>query len=315
MKRQYLLFLFLLLSAGLYAQERYAKGYVLDKDSRAALEGVEVRVEGGKEKAITNNRGEFIIDVPKGNRYLIVSMKNYQNFRYKLQPGFQHKPSRVYLESIYSVNNKEKSKQKNDSLFITYKNALSLSILEFLQVGLGIRYERFIVPKHAIGLHATYYFYGISSTVYTDLIGGYELNVKYKGFKIAPYYRFYLLRKKTRGLFLDAKIPFGYFNFNELEYRYSYYYSSHRYKHIDHSFWTWGGGISLGFMSRLPNRNRGFFNISVGYQYLPMVEPPEALYEETNSGHVFKYETDVGWWDGTGPGAKFEVKLTIGGLF
>ncbi len=244
----------------------------------------------------------------------MISKEAYKNFRYRLKAGFQHRPARIYLESVNYTQNIEIKQQRKDSLFFLYRNAVSLSINEFFQVGLGLRYERFIVPNHSIGLHATYYFCGRSLKAYIAGLS-YDIVVKYKGFKAAPFYRFYLLRKPAKGIFIDAKIPVGYFSFNDLEYRYSYYHDSHRYTYIDHSFWTWGGGISFGFMSRVGKRNHGFINISVGYQYFPMVQPPEAIYEETGSGYSIKYETDVEWWSVTGPGASFECKFTMGGMF
>ncbi len=314
MKEQFVLSLLLFLCLQGYTQERLAKGFVLDKESHAALEGVDIWVEGEAEKAITNERGEFVIQVDKGYPFLIISKDTYENLRYKLKAGFQHKPARIYLEPVNYTKNVERDQQYKDSLFFLYKNAVSLSINEFLQIGLGLRYERFIVPKHSLGLHATYYFCGRSLSAYTSGLT-YDIEVKYVGFKAAPFYRFYVSRKHTKGLFVDAKIPFGYFSFNDLEYRYSYYHDSHRYKYIYHSFWTWGGGISLGFMSRVGKKNHGFINISVGYQYFPMAKPPEALYEETSGGHIIKYETDVDWWSLTGPGAKFECKFTLGGVF
>jgi hypothetical protein len=312
-KKQFVFLLLFLCLQG-YAQERLAKGFVLDLESHAALEGVEIWVEGEAEKAITNERGEFVIQVDKGYPFLLISKDTYKEFRYKLKAGFQHKPVRIYLESVNYTKNVEWDQQRKDSLFFLYRNAVSLSINEFLQIGLGLRYERFIVPNHSLGLHATYYFRGQSLSAYTAGLT-YDIQVNYVGFKAAPFYRFYLARKHAKGLFIDAKIPFGCFSFKNLEYRYSYSHDSHRYKKIHHSFWTWGGGISFGFMSRLGKRKHGFINISVGYQYFPMAKLPEALYEETSSGHVIKYETDVDWWSVTGPGAKFECKFTIGGMF
>lgn len=312
MKTQIALFLFFMTSLSLLSQERLAKGYVLDKDSHAAINGAELWVEGEKEKAITNKRGEFVINVPQGRPYLLIKKTEYLDSRFKLQPGFQHRPSRIYLELAKSADILEKKQNKIDSLFMTYKNAVSLSLIELLAVGIGLRYERFLLAKHSIGLHMTYYIYGINSAASTD-IGGDEPPTKYHGVKVAAFYRFYVLKKNTRGLFLDAKIPFGYFDFYELTYRYKDFY------HLDitrsTTFWTWGTGISVGYLGRLPRTKHGLINISVGYQYFPMADVPKTVSREVSMGTEIDLEIDTSWWDQMGPGASIEVKLTIGGIF
>jgi hypothetical protein len=61
----------------------------MDKDSRAAIQGVQVWVEGEKAKTITNDRGEFIVGVVEGRKHLVFSKENYLPFTYTLKPGFQ----------------------------------------------------------------------------------------------------------------------------------------------------------------------------------------------------------------------------------
>lgn len=311
MKKQFILFLFIMLALGLYAQKQ-ASGYVLDKDSHAALEGVEVRVDGEKNMAITNKNGEFAVEVLKGRRHLLFSKDRYTSIRYTLKPGFQRGKIRMYLLSDEPVNAYSKKRLTNDSLFPTYKNAVSISIIEFFAVGLGLRYERFLAKKHAVGLHATYYIRGMSSSMYFNM--GYSIVSTYTGFKMAPFYRFYLARKKTMGFFLDAKVPFGYFYFDDLEYRYSRGISSFLSMSITRSFWTWGGGLSVGFMARLGKSKHGLINFSLGYQYFPMAEVPKSI-DKVYPNVTLTHETDINWWKETGPGASFEVKLTIGGIF
>lgn len=311
MKKKHILLLFIMLSVGLHAQKT-ATGYILDKDSRAALEGVEVRVEGEMIMAVSNKYGEFAVEVQKGSRHLLFNMEKYTPIRYTLRPGFQRGKIRVYMESYKPVNPYSKKRLENDSLFPTFKNAVSISIIEFFAVGIGLRYERFLVKKHAVGLHATYYIRGMSSSMYFNM--GYSIVSTYTGFKMAPFYRFYLARKKTMGFFLDAKVPFGYFYFDDLEYRYSRGISSFLSMSITRSFWTWGGGLSVGFMARLGKSKHGLINFSLGYQYFPMAEVPKSI-DKVYPNVTLTHETDINWWKETGPGASFEVKLTIGGIF
>jgi len=148
--------------------------------------------------------------------------------------------------------------------------------------------------------------------MYFDM--GYSIVSTYTGFKMAPFYRFYLARKKTMGIFLDAKVPFGYFYFDNLEYRYSRGISSYLSMSVTRSFWTWGGGMSVGFMARLGKSKHGLINFSLGYQYFPMAEVPKSI-DKVYPNVTLTHETDINWWKDTGPGASFEVKLTIGGIF
>lgn len=312
MKKQLILLLFIMVSVGLHAQKT-ATGYVLDKDSHAALEGVKVQVEGEKNMAITNKNGEFAVEVLKGRRKLVFSKDNYTPLTYSLKPGFQRGKIRMYLESYKAVNAYSKKRLEKDSLFSTFKNAVSLSIIEFFAVGIGLRYERFLAQKHAVGLHATYYFNGISTNHYGDMGGGYTIKSTYTGYKIVPFYRYYLSRKKTMGFFLDAKIPFGYFDFDKLVYRYRT--SSHLDISTSPSFWTWGFGVSVGIMTRMPGTKHGVINFSLGYQYFPMADVPKSIPREVSGGTFIPLETETNWWKGAGPGASFEVKFTIGGIF
>ena len=311
MKKQFILFLFLMLAFGLYAQKQ-ASGYVLDKDSHAALEGVEIRVEGEKNMALTNKNGEFAVEVLRGRRRLIFSKDNYTPVRYSLKPGFQRGKIRIYLESDKPVNAYSRKRLTNDSLFPTFKNAVSISIIEFFAVGIGLRYERFLTKKHAVGLHATYYFNGLSPSNYADQ-SGYQSRATYTGVKMQPFYRFYPIRQKAKGLFLEAKIPFGYFDFDKITYRYRT--TTHLTQSISPKFWTWGFGFSVGLMARIPGSKHGLVNFSLGYQYFPLVDVPKSIPRAVSMGSTINLTADTSWWYSVGPGSYFEVKLTFGGIF
>ncbi len=280
MKKQHILLLFILLSVGLQAQKT-ATGYILDKDSHAALEGVEVGVEGEEQ-------------------------------RYTRKPGFQGGKIRIYLESYKPLNTYSEKRLEEDSLFPTFKNAVSISILEFFAVGVGLRYERFLAKKHAVGLHASYYFYGLSPSNYSDP-SGYQSRATYTGFKMQPFYRFYPVRQKAKGLFLEAKIPFGYFDFDKITYRYRT--TTHLTQSISPKFWTWGFGFSVGLMARIPGSKHGLVNFSLGCQYFPMVDVPKSIPREVSMGSTINLTADTSWWYLLGPGSYFEVKLTFGGIF
>lgn len=312
MTRYYLILVFFFFTLGAFAQNKTVKGIVLDKDSHAALAGAEVKAEGEDVTAYTDKDGRFNLEIPKGSRRLLVSKAHYNPFRYRLKPGFHWGSQRIYLEAYKPVNPSAKRRLENDSLFLTYKNAVSISVLEFFCVGLGLRYERFLATKHAIGLHATYYFNGISTTYYTDF-SGYMSRANYTGFKAAPFYRYYPYRNEKMGFFMEAKIPFGYFDFSKITYRYRT--TTHLTASISPTFWTWGGGISLGLLSRLPGSKHGMMNFSLGWQYFPMADVPEYIPRQVSGGSYIELEGSAGWWYFPGPGSYLEVKLTFGGIF
>ncbi|MBE9485145.1 MAG: hypothetical protein IMY74_09880, partial [Bacteroidetes bacterium] len=179
-------------------------------------------------------------------------------------------------------------------------------------VGIGLRYERFLTKKHAVGLHATYYFNGLSPSNYADP-GGYQSRASYTGVKMQPFYRFYPMRQKAKGLFLEAKIPFGYFDFDKITYRYRT--TTHLTQSISPEFWTWGFGFSVGLMARIPGSKHGLVNFSLGYQYFPLVDVPKSIPREVSMGSTINLTADTSWWYSVGPGSYFEVKLTFGGIF
>lgn len=313
MKKQCILYLFLMLPIALFAQEQ-ARGYVYDKVSKMAVVGAEVKAQYDTVVAITNEDGEFALDIPKGNHNIIISKKNYYTLSYVLNSDFLNKPIVIYLTSYNTINSHSKSFLTRDSLFMTYKNAVSLSIIELFAVAIAMRYEHFLTPKHAVGLHGSYYISGRGSMdpyvfdYYNDSPNG----STYTGFKAALFYRYYLMRKKTMGLYAEAKIPFGYFDFDYIWYEYS-----HRTgfaNSASYSFWTFGGGISFGVMTRMPKTKQGVMNFSIGYQYFPTPTPQNYIRQNGN-GTISILKADTDWWYKNGPGGRFEVKLTLGGIF
>lgn len=314
MKKQYILFLFLMLSIGINAQERIAKGYVYNKDVEAVA-GAKIRLVETQITATSNEDGEFAIEIPEGYNHIIISKENYYTLNYILNDDFQKELTIIYIESIKEVDTQgaelaQKDTRHFDSIFLNYKNSVSLSLLELFSVAIAIRYERFLSPKHAIGLHASYYILGQSTFEPYYLYNGTPYGATYTGFKAVPFYRFYPVRTQTSGFFIDAKIPFGYFDFNYVDYYYSPGYVSYE---TPFNFWTLGGGLSIGVMTRLPKTKHGVLNLSLGYQYFPIPEPDK--YVTTANGATRYYSSDTDWWYKRGPGGRFDLKLTIGGIF
>lgn len=318
MIKQYALLFFLLLQIGLFAQDRIANGYIYDKDSMQVLKGAEILVHGTQIKGTSNELGKFSLEIPDGYDHIIISMDGYYTLNYLLDNDFHKKLNVIYLESLKFISSpiepdlpKEDTRTR-DSIFQSYKNTVSLSVLELFSIAIALRYERFLRPRHAIGLHASYYVRGRSNLdppyIYSDYVGG----ATYNGFKATPFYRYYLLRKKTMGLFADAKVQFGYFNFDNIWYMYSHRTGFAEPSSFD--FWSWGGGISLGVMTRMPKTKNAILNFSLGYQYFPS-PTPENYIRQNGNGTISILKADTDWWYRNGPGGRFEVKLTIGGIF
>jgi len=312
--------LLLLFSYFGFSQNKIAKGYVLDEQSRAPIDSAIVAVYDTAIYTYADVTGYFSLQIPKRRRHLDITHRNYQSKRIMLAPGFQHRNTKVYLKSNRVREVETKIQHEKDSSFLSFKNAISLSLVELLSVAIAVRYERFLSLKQSLGIHSSFYIYGFKPNMGSE----YELYVNYNGIKVAPFYRFYPIRKANVGLFLEGKIPFGYFNFNDYEYhRHS---SDNQKLSYEYSFRTWGFGISLGVMLKGqglprsdPYKSRLVFNFSIGYQYFPMVEPPEKIYREVSIGTphqtTLTYKTSTGWWHETGPGSYFDLKITIGGIF
>lgn len=310
MKRLFLP-LAIIISISLSGQNRIAKGYVFDKYSNQLLESVRINVIGTEFIAYSNRVGGFSIHVPKKHFHLLISKEGYKLVEIPLKPGFQSRPLKISMEPLTNTENFNVPKRNihEDSLFKTYKNVLTLSPLELVGGAVAVRYERFLHMRHSTGMHASIYLFGRKPlTVGSE----YDTYVKFQGIKSTPFYRFYPLRVKSIGLFVEGKVPFGYIKFNELGYRYGS--NSSNKKNIEYSFWSIGYGVSVGIMFKLPKTLHGVGNISIGYQYFP-IDVPETIQVDLGNGTILTGRTDTDWWYRAGPGGKVDIKFTIGGIF
>jgi len=307
MKNWFLALLFPMLCLQSYSQNKIARGYVLDAHTKAPIDSAIVAVYDTAIYTYTDVTGYFSIQTPKRRRHLDISHQEYEGKRIILGPGFQQRKTRIYLQSNQYLEQIAIHQLKSDSVFLSHKNTLSLSLIELLSVAIAIRYERFLSLRQSLGMHCSWYVYGFKFNLGSE----YDLYANYNGFKAAPFYRFYPIRKASVGLFIEGKIPFGYFDFNEYEYH--YYSNDNQKRSYAYSFWTWGFGVSIGVMRPL-SRN-GVISLSMGFQYFPMVEPPEYLYRQVTPETTLEYYTNTDWWYMPGPGSFYDLKLTIGGIF
>lgn len=288
-----------------YSQYKTAKGIVLDMKDKVVIPNTIVKINDTTIDTHTNNKGEFVIDVPKSFRSLIISHNDYMDREIILRPGFHLKPTRIYLQSKNNYEQTIKEKRLRDSIFESSRSTLSVSLLEILSIAIAGRYEYFPLKKHSIGAHLSLFVYGRNTV---SLGSEYDYYPVFHGIKVAPAYRFYAGRNQRR-LFIEGKIPVGYFYFSRLEYHYSNYLK----KSITYSLWSLGYSASAGIT--FPMRKKGgIITISAGYQFFP-IKVPEYIEREINDGTILRYKTDNYWWYFGGPGSKLEIRFLLGGVF
>jgi hypothetical protein len=291
-------------------QDNEAAGFVFDNLDNLLIYNAKIQVDETNNFVYSNENGRFDIQIPKEHRGLVISKEGYKSKKLRLKHGFQ---DRIYRVGLKPINSSDSSNTSNfapekSALSDPFKNALSLSVIELFVGAIAIRYERFIKRKSSTGIHSSFYIYGRNPTT---MGSEHDFYVTYQGFKLSPFYRFYVVNSDRFGLFAEGKITAGYIHFSKLEYHYGY--NSHMDKQIQYGFWSAGYGFSAGIAIKAPKPKRFLLNISVGYQYFP-IDVPESMQFQTQE-HLFTYKTETDWWYKGGPGSKVDIKLTIGGVF
>lgn len=277
-----------------YAENRMLSGEIIDEYRDEPLENALISLKNNQRVAYTNSVGRFLVAIPESTSKVKISHPDFypETVSIKLKNRNLHS---IDVELIRSVLSKE------DTLWKSYKNIIALSVNELISGSVGIRYQRFLGIKHAIGIYTSSYLFGH--------FPGYNIpDSKFKGFKVAPYYRFYEKRKMRKSAFVEGKVITGYFDFSELYYAYK---QDERYgEHASEQFWSFGVGGAIGWSTFLPYRKNAFFTISAGFQYFPM-HVPQTI-ESQHYGTIYVKNT---WWYFAGPGSIVEIKFAFGGIF
>lgn len=119
-KRIYCLFLLLLFLSGLYGQNITVKGIVTDSITGEALPYAELFIQGSTLGTTTNDKGQFSLNVPAGEKTLVVSYLGYESYKMKLVPGkmpylsISLSPSGVYLKEVVVKPQREKYEKKDN---------------------------------------------------------------------------------------------------------------------------------------------------------------------------------------------------------
>ena len=294
-----------LITAVIYGQEKKASGKVINRYSKKPIEGVKVSVIDTSIYEYTDSLGRYTIQIPKGYNKLSISYKGFESKNIYLKPGYQHK--KIVSGMVWDDDKESKIKKLNksmDSALLTLNNSLTLSCIELLNATIGLRYNHFISHRNSIGVHSSFIIYGRNPLA---LGSESDYYYTYYGIKIAPAYRYYVLRK-VPALFVEAKIPVGYFYFSKIE-----YHPPNQSNGFDKSgsYFSFGASLSIGTTFRLPMSEHGIVMLTLGYQYFP-VNIPEEENAVLNDGMEVTYPTDTNWWYEIGPGSRLEVKLLIG---
>ncbi len=296
--RKFTCFIAFLISFQLAAQDKHAKGYILNTVTDKPVANAKITEVTNGNHVYSDSSGFFEIDIPKRNREFLVTHDDYKPMIQRLHPH-QSLSNLIFKITPYNFN-------LIDTAWRSYKNTIMLAPFELINGAVALRYERFLKPKHSIGLHTSVYLFGFNSYVF-DL--GYY-SASFKGIKLTPFYRYYPVRSNYHGFFLEGKISYGYIHFSELTYEYAGYYK----KRLEVSFSTFGATIAIGWMFRIPKSKHGVGNFSIGLQSFPFngstsVQAPRA------DGTMVTWTTNPYWWYIWSPGAVLEFKFTIGGIF
>jgi len=264
-------------------ENRLAAGKVYHFYQGNRLDSVTLRLSDNKILGFTDSKGEYVVAVPRSLDSLNLFLEGYRPMKISSR---SHGPF-----GLVPINPHDSDLQR-----VKWKNVLSISPMELMRGGIGVRYERFINNRHALGLHTSYYFFNKTTNILLqddDTDWAYIIE-EFDGIKLAPFYRYYLKKNAMGGNYLEAKPITGYFYFpGRPDSNENPYY-----------FWTFGGGAAWGIMT-IKHDSHLTMNLTFGLQYFPMQDPQNAYNES--------YNTD--WWYFLGPGSIVEIKFTLGGLF
>ncbi len=260
------------------------QGKVINRKSGLEISNVTVSTMDSAYSIKTLKLGSFFIKVPRSTDALVFSHENYSTKVFKLKPSKR-------------IVNIELRRIKPDSVDLPkLNNTISFLPTKLITGAFSLRLERFIKSKYSGGIYFTYYYNG------RQYFGSEE----FTGTKISPYFRYYIKRNKSYGVYAQATVIIAYFDFSRLNYNYEHSYT----KSVETNFWTGGIGGSFGITDIVGNSKHIIVDINIGWQLLPPLYPTEITGE-----HGETYTHNNLWWAIGGPGSIIEIKLAVGGIF
>lgn len=273
-----------LFSVGQEEKMKRIQGKVVNRKSGLQISNVTVSTIDSVYTVKTLKRGSFYIKVPRSTDRLMFSHEDYRTRVYKLKPSKK-------------IINIELLRITPDSADLPkLKNTISFLPTKLITGAFGLRLERFIETRYSAGIYLTYYFNG------RQYFGSEE----FTGTKLSPYFRYYIKRNKSYGVYAQATMIVAYFDFSRLNYNYMHKYN----KSVEANFWTGGVGAAFGITDIVKNSKHFIIDINIGWQMLPSFYPTEITGE-----HGETYTHNSLWWVIGGPGSIVEIKLAVGGIF
>jgi hypothetical protein len=234
----------------------------------------------------------------------IVSHKDYYSYIADVPANKNNIPDVILMEPL-------KPKILKDSSFKA-KNSVRLVLNSLFAGAVEIDYERFLRQKHSVGLKSSFYLYKGIPYVEMILFSSNEM-ATFTGIKFSPYYRYYFWRNKTNGGFVEGKISYGNFDFEDINYFEVPSHDDEDAKSFSETSNSLGFGGSFGWMIH-STRSPVVLNFSLGVQYFSL-NVPKNKYIEEYGGYLRPYEVDDLFWYMFGPGRVIEIKFMIGGIF
>jgi len=266
-------------------------GRVSDKHTRLGIDSVQITTNDTLYSTSTTENGSFEFNIPRKTRALYFNQDRYNAVKVRLSP-----PARRVDVSMKTLSYLTETYGPPTGKFMVGWLPLKLA-----WGALGVKLEGFLLKKHSLGVYFDWYFSGI------QFFGG----EKYTGYKIVPFYRYYIRRDAHLGFFVQASGIVGYFDFTKLNYfnhRQYPYEISKTYILKSYGFGV-GGGVS--FVMNQSKHKHIIFDIYIGYQNFPEDWPKKA----TNNIIPTTFSHNASWWYIGGPGSEIDIKLTIGGIF
>ncbi len=277
-----------------FDENKLITGRASDPFATIDLTGVSISLPNGLVVGESGNSGRFWVAVPDETDSLIFTHMDYFATSIKLKDG-----SDEYI-NLGFVELRKRKMTLEDTVWSNYRNSLSVAVNEIVNGGIALRYQRYFGNNQSLGLYATYYLgFGI------ELIGVQKMS--FDGYKVSLAYRRFTDRKLKKGLYGEARISGGYFNFGDL-------YSGSAFDGVSppDEFLNMGIGIGGGFFTKLAKLKRGFLNFYLGLQYFPIYHQEKSFWEhDEKHASVSNY----GYWYSHGPGSIVEIKIAFGGLF
>lgn len=288
MRKFFLVVILLLPSLGLLGQNTIIQGRILNSNNNTAISSVKVIRLDSLYDTSSDEKGFFEIRVPKSDKIeILFSHPDYVLLTKDIRPELLKTPLLIKLQPKLSAD--------LDSTLKSYKNMLAFAPIEMLFLGLTFEYERRITLRHAVGSYAT----GLLNQ------GAWMLNanssgITLKGIKIEPFYRFYIRDDYKDIGFVQVKLVYANFTIND------HHYSQPAIVTLAQCF---GIGVAWGwkFMhSRFPRHS---LELVLGAKFVPFITEDESMNEL-----IKNYRREY-WWNVVGPGAVFDIKFTLGGIF